>query len=327
MIGPFTMQSADIAGAFNAFYSRNTEFPKPDPQSNENSMAGMDPYRAGISGNEIVFCQLSPLHRITLDVEAKVAANIPKESKYFAWAYPVVLTDEHNSSGAQSAQRAFLDYGGYTYFNENRDVVGTNSIIPAPLGTPGLAFGRAQMLPTNVCEILTRQGRFQEITLEVLAQKGATHFAWIRPQEFSDNVACPDGCFAYKFANGPPKYYPVVNHHVFTKDMLEEVLDDSEAWVVVRDCRKRPEVEQLLVFDKTKSLYENLDQNPNMASEKSSDALDGSGLNISVRQDSKNDGDLTYEEWSKMPDHGAISDPWIISIRDASNVGLELCEG
>merc|ERR1719379_3410305 len=108
MIGPFTMQSADVAGAFNAFYRQHTDFPKPDPESNENSMAGMDPSRAGISGNEIVFCQLSPLHGITLDAEAKVAANIPEESKYFAWAYPVVLTSEHGSRGTQNAQRAFL---------------------------------------------------------------------------------------------------------------------------------------------------------------------------------------------------------------------------
>lgn len=312
------MQSADVAGAFNAFYRQHTDFPKPDPESNENSMAGMDPSRAGISGNEIVFCQLSPLHRITLDVEAKDAANIPRDANYFAWAYPMVLTQEHSSVGAQSAQRAFLDYGGYTYFNENRDVVQTNSIIPSPLGTPGLVFGRPQMLPANVSEILTRQGRFQEITLEVLAQKGATHFAWIRPQEFSDSVACADGCFAYKFAGDLPKYFPVVNHHVFTKEMLEEVLDENEAWVVIRNFCQKPEVEQLQVFDKKKSLSENLEQNPNMTSDEPIDAADGSDRKISIGKDNKNSVVHTYEEWAKLPDQGTVSDPWIISIRDAS---------
>jgi len=34
-----------------------------------------------------------------------------------------------------------------------------------------------------VAEALSRQGRFQEVTFEALLQKGATHFAWLRPKD------------------------------------------------------------------------------------------------------------------------------------------------
>jgi len=71
-VGPFTMSPARLAGAFNAFY-RQHQFPKPDPTSDENSMAGLDPSAAGQGMRDIVFGQISPLHEITLDEETKAA--------------------------------------------------------------------------------------------------------------------------------------------------------------------------------------------------------------------------------------------------------------
>eukprot|EP00438_Fugacium_kawagutii_P004439 Skav210971 [mRNA] locus=scaffold2129:145203:157596:+ [translate_table: standard] len=59
---------------------------------------------------------------------------------------------------------------------------------PTSVGT-GLLFGGSNPLPEDVAEALSRQGaaqatcRFQEVTLEVLLQKGATHFAWVRPKD------------------------------------------------------------------------------------------------------------------------------------------------
>merc|ERR1712137_1133192 len=97
-------------------------------------------------------------------------------------------------------------------------------------------------------------------TLDDLASKGATHFAWIRPDEFSRSVFCPDGAFAYRFADGPPKFFAVVTTPVFTRELLAEELDDTESWVVVRDAMPHPYLEDLLIFDKTKSLRANLDK-------------------------------------------------------------------
>jgi len=185
-IGPFTMARANLAAAFNSFWTQHN-FPRPDPASDENSMAGMNPHSAGMGDGEIVFCQLSPLHAITLDTETKAAANIPTNATSFAWAYPMVLESGVRRPRGEP-EAAFLDYGGYMYFDDHRMVVGTNAIVPAPLGTLGLMFGRPQPLAENIAATLTRQGRFQEITLKPLADKGASHFAWIRPGEFADEV-------------------------------------------------------------------------------------------------------------------------------------------
>mmetsp|Transcript_120615 Transcript_120615/g.257594 ORF Transcript_120615/g.257594 Transcript_120615/m.257594 type:complete len:320 (+) Transcript_120615:88-1047(+) len=307
-VGPFTMSPAQLAGAFNAFY-RQHQFPKPDPTSDENSMAGLDPSAAGQGMRDIVFSQLSPLHEITLDEETKAAACIPKDARFFAWAYPVVQDGASTLNGFQGAEAAFLEYGGYIYFNSSRDVVGTNSILPAPLGSLGLMFGRSQQLPVAVADTLTRQGRFQEVTLAPLTQKGATHFAWIRPSEFSDSVASPDGCFAYKFATGRPKYYPVVTKAVFTPDLLEETLEDTEAWVVLRGAAgKRPEVETHLVFDRTKTFEENVES----AMPGTSGVGPMSGL--AIGKDSQERTTMSYEEWATSSDSGTIGDPWIIQV-------------
>lgn len=306
-IGPFTMTPVKLAGAFNAFY-RQHQFPKPDPSSDENSMAGLDPAIAGLGRGDIIFCQLSPLHKITLDVETKQAANIPKEASYFAWAYPMVQDGlAMTAAQMQTGEGAFLQFGGYIYFNDSRDAVGTNSIRPADLGAEGLMFGRSQILHSAVAETLTRQGRFQEITLEPLTKAGATHFAWIRPQEFSDSVASPNGCFAYKFANGSLKYFPVVTKPIFTRDLLQESLDENDAWVVVRTTQ-HPQIEELIIFDKSQTLDENISANTHAVT------VTGSMEGVFIGKDSQAGLAMTYEQFSCMADPGSIADPWIINV-------------
>jgi len=302
------MVPAELPGAFNAFY-RQHQFPKPDPSSDENSMAGLDPSAAGLGQGDIAFCQLSPLHPITLDDETRNAAGIPKDARYFAWAYPMVDDGSIAFRGGGTPAKAFLEYGGYIYFSDACDVVGTNAIQPAPPFTLGLMFGRPQLLPAHVADVLTRRGRFQEITLEPLRRAGATHFGWIRPSEFSDCVASPDGCFVYKFAMGQPKYFPVVQRPVFTREMLDEDLEETEAWVVVRNALPTPTIEVPVIFDKTKSLSENAESNTHeVAHEGAAD--------VRIGKDSQPDLSMTYEQWAGTGgDKGTITDPWIICIR------------
>eukprot|EP00401_Gymnodinium_catenatum_P077103 CAMPEP_0117505678 /NCGR_PEP_ID=MMETSP0784-20121206/25508_1 /TAXON_ID=39447 /ORGANISM="" /LENGTH=332 /DNA_ID=CAMNT_0005301111 /DNA_START=54 /DNA_END=1052 /DNA_ORIENTATION=- len=298
------MVGANLSGAFNAFY-RQHQFPKPDPSSDDNSMAGLDPAAAGLGRGDIVFCQLSPLHRLTLDSETKRAANIPDAAVFFAWAYPMVC-DGSLQVSAESPEGAFLQFGGYIYFDECRDAVGTNAIRPAALGTIGLMFGRPQRLPPVVVETLSKQGRFQEITLEVLATKGATHFAWIRPREF-DGVACADGCFAYLFGASPAKYYPVVSRPVFTPELLQEELDDDEAWVVVRNAGSQPELEAPIVFDRRATFEANAQNNQLIAPPEVDMA------NLVVTKDSGTAA-LAYSAWQHSDDKGTIVDPWVIEL-------------
>jgi len=271
-------------------------------------MAGMDPGMAGVGHGEIMFCQLSPLHQITLDEETKAAANIPLDAVHFAWAYPVVEDGLGRRSGRSSAEGAFLQFGGYIYFNNSRDAVGANSICPAAVGTLGLMFSRPQILAQEVASVLTQQGRFQEITLDDLARKGATHFAWIRPDEFCRSAFCPDGAFAYKFADGPPKFFAVVAKPVFTRELLAEELDDQESWVVVRDAMPEPYLENLLIFDRALPLRANLDK---------SEAACGFTVAAArtcacVARDSDPERRLSYQEWCRSTDPGSIADPWVV---------------
>lgn len=272
-------------------------------------MVGVDPMSCGLSGGEILFGQLSPLHPVTLDEETKAAANIPADSKHFAWAYPVV--DDGALVAGSSAEHMFLRYGGYVYFNRSGEAIGTNSIAPAPLGTLGLMFGRAQELASSVEGTLTRQGRFQEITLAPLLEAGATHFAWIRPGEFVGTTAAADGAFAYQFGQAPAKYFPVVGTPVFTPEMLEEDLDDNEAWVVVQPAH--PTVERVVMFDRGRSFKDNMQQ---------------AGLGSLVRADdrfvlvsrARSKQPVPYTGWQKEGgETGTIADPWILTLSTGWN--------
>lgn len=275
-------------------------------------MAGMDPSVVGVNDREIVFFQLSPLHRITLDVESKDAARIPRSANYFAWVYPMVQDGGAPLFADGTPESALLDFGGFIYFNDERDAVQLNSLRPAPLDTPGLTFGRPQNLPQSVTQSLSKQGRFQEITLDVLRQAGATYFGWIRPNEFP-TVACPDGCFCYKFSSGPPKYFPIVQKPVFTSSVVQEALDEHEAWVVLRYAE--PQVEVPRIMDKRKTLDENIAGTTDTSTEPST-ILGGDGFGAAVvGKDS--DGVAryrSYDDWvRRSQDPGTLVDPWIIS--------------
>ncbi|CAK9102536.1 unnamed protein product [Durusdinium trenchii] len=201
-VGPFVMvKAAQFPRVFNEFFSL-PHAKKPDPNSETSFMVGVQPCEIGLEEGEFLFCHCSPLHPTTLSTATRAAAGIPKSAAYFAWAYPVDKSKHPELWPLSGPERAFLEYGGYIYFDKDCNVVGTTSISPTSVGT-GLLFGGSSPLPEEVSEALSRQGRFQEVTLEALLRKGATHFAWLRPKEFSScGLHCPSGAFAYKFADG-----------------------------------------------------------------------------------------------------------------------------
>ncbi|CAJ1450482.1 unnamed protein product, partial [Effrenium voratum] len=135
------------------------------------------------------FCHCSPLHPTTLSAASRAAAGIPKTANFFAWAYPVEKSKVPDLWHLSGPERAFLEYGGYVYYDKDCNVVGTTSISPTSVGT-GLIFGGSLPLAEEVADALAKQGRFQEVTLEPLLRKGATHFAWVRPREFA-STQCP----------------------------------------------------------------------------------------------------------------------------------------
>ncbi|CAK0859398.1 unnamed protein product [Prorocentrum cordatum] len=232
---------------------------------------------------------------VTLDSETKAAANIPQDARFFAWCYPVVDVGTRLPS---TGEGTFLQYGGYLYFDDSREAIATNGVAPAALGTLGLMFVR-------VCHAGAQEfGGFQEITLKALSDKGATHFAWMRPEEFADEVASADGCFVYKFRSGGPKYFPVVAKPVFTPDMLQEELDETEAWVVIRTAL--PTVERPVIFSKDKSFMENMENSGDRNLAVSADNT------VSVVGDTGSP--ISYAEWQQCHEPATLAKPWIIHV-------------
>ncbi|CAE7946944.1 unnamed protein product, partial [Symbiodinium sp. KB8] len=165
-VGPFVMVNAQMAGAFNEYF-RHPQVCKPDLQSQSSFMVGLSPCHIGVGDGEFLFCHCSPLHPTTLSPATRAAAGIPELAKFFAWSYPAELAGELRGriiSTLNGPERAFLEYGGYVYFDSELNVVGTTSISPTSAGT-GLIFGRPLPLAEGVAAALFRQGRFQEVTL------------------------------------------------------------------------------------------------------------------------------------------------------------------
>lgn len=267
-------------------------------------MVGVDRGRCGLPQGEEVYFQFSPMYEVTLDDEAKDQAKIPRPSRHFAWAYPAL--DSELFAQGNTPEMNFLAFGGYTYFDQARSAIGTNAIAPAPIGTPGLSFGRAQNLPKDIEKVLHRDGRFQEITLQAFNDEGASHFAWIRPTEFEGRIASPDGAFAYRFLSGeaPALYFPVVDKPVFTPDMCAMALESDEAWVVVR--LEHPTIERVEVFSKQESFNKNCEETGlDRIIQASDDAI----------QCSRSTGPtISYAAWKANSDGGSIADPWILKV-------------
>jgi len=147
--------------------------------------------------------------------------------------------------------------------------------------------------------------------LAPLARAGATHFAWIRPTEFSEMVASTDGCFAYKFGHEKAQYFPVVSKPVFTPELVEEPLGEKEAWVVVRP--DHPTAERIVMFDKTSSFEENI-QLAGM-----DNLLLTSDANVvACRSDMARP--IPYLAWKEIHEQGTLADPWILSTNPRTRV-------
>lgn len=315
-VGPFTMVPVQLAPALNGWYELFGGFPKPDPTSGATMMAGWDLTRLNwgrsllerVRRMEEVYSQFSPLYQLTLDDETKVAARIPVLAKYFAWAYPAVLDPRQNYSEAPPDQLAFLQYGGFVYFDDSGTAVGTNGIVPAEVGTIGLSFGCGQPLPEAVANTLTQQGRFQEITLDSLLAEGATHFAWIRPEEFIEQLANPNGSFAYKFEGKPNRYFPVVTKPTFTKDIVNEELEDSESWVVLR-CSRPPCLDQLVVLEHGLSEEAMKQRCPDIQG-----WLSPGQVRIYRDSEYRNGRVARLEDWHCSTSRGTLADPWVFEL-------------
>jgi len=303
-LGPFHMQLCRINLAIETFYAKTQHFPRPSVGICAEPIVGISPRVAGVNCKEMLFCKLSPLHRVTLRGGAKNEVRIPQNAEFFAWAYPIA----GSVPAGDSASHQFLKYGGFIYFDASVMAIQSTCIAPAQEDFRGLMFGRGQPLPASVEEVLCRQGRFKEITLEALKREGAMEFAWVHPGEFEGEIASRDGCFAYKFswAYGGSRYFPVVAEPVFTRALVQHVLRENEAFVVLRPSA--PMVERVVVFSKEKGF----DQNVN---EQGLDGVLAAG-EPDIVATLGNCEQLSYQEWqsSGRSDWSTLAHPWILSV-------------
>jgi hypothetical protein len=175
---------------------------------------------------------LSPFFLITIPNTSDVfkLIRIPSKAKYFTWAYPIVETSTEIEVDQPSSMDLFLILGGYIYFDKNMNFVQANALTP--LGFQ-LQFSNPNPLPADVYNVLNEQNRFRPITIDALKERGATHFAWVLPGEFSNppkekkewSAPFPHlhaGAFAYKYDD------PAKNNY-FVLAAVETVTGKEEA--------------------------------------------------------------------------------------------------
>jgi hypothetical protein len=173
-----------------------------------------------------------PFAKVTLEVGAKAAANIPEEATHFCFCYPLTgmatLTtqEKENIEGPVSSgdpEFTFLTFGGFAYFECG---VGYTKFLRANAlvqGDTGLTFEGPFTWKSPYTKHLYRQGRFEPITISALLAKGLQLYCFINPNETLEAsagefswVPCPNGGFVYLYnADGSPHpldcYFPVAS--------------------------------------------------------------------------------------------------------------------
>mmetsp|Transcript_15116 Transcript_15116/g.19821 ORF Transcript_15116/g.19821 Transcript_15116/m.19821 type:complete len:328 (-) Transcript_15116:645-1628(-) len=167
--------------------------------------------------------QASNLNQLTLDEEAKRSANIPATARWFCFGYPIEIRnqDRIENIDLSNPNIGFLLYGGFMYFDHETEgqtphLVQVNSLVPS---NDGLFFGPPKRFKGSedrrFQNELAGAGRFHEITIQSLREKGARYFCWVNPGEH--NNFCPDGGFLYLFSDNfyfhskHDRYFQVLN--------------------------------------------------------------------------------------------------------------------
>jgi len=175
-----------------------------------------------------------PLTKVTLEGEAKAAANIPAEATHFCFCYPltgVATLTNHEKQNLEvpvskgDPEFTFLTFGGFAYFECGVGFMGSiergecgvgftkflraNALVQ---GETGITFEGPFSWKSTYTKFLYRQGRFEPITISSLAAKGLQLYCFINPSETLEASSagfswspCPNGGFVYLYnADGSP---------------------------------------------------------------------------------------------------------------------------
>eukprot|EP00026_Physarum_polycephalum_P010558 Phypoly_transcript_10724.p1 GENE.Phypoly_transcript_10724~~Phypoly_transcript_10724.p1 ORF type:complete len:337 (-),score=27.91 Phypoly_transcript_10724:235-1245(-) len=182
-----------------------------------------------------------PLTKVTLEGEAKAAANIPAEATHFCFCYPLtgVATlsnyEKANLEGPVAAgdpEFTFLTFGGFAYFEcseGSTTFLRTNALVQ---GETGITFEGPFTWKSSYTKTLYRASRFEPITISSLSSRGLQLYCFINPNEVLETTTsgfswmpCPNGGFVYLYnEDGSPHpldcYFSVASQ---AKEVPEEL--------------------------------------------------------------------------------------------------------
>eukprot|EP01065_Artemidia_motanka_P017278 TRINITY_DN20784_c0_g1_i1.p1 TRINITY_DN20784_c0_g1~~TRINITY_DN20784_c0_g1_i1.p1 ORF type:complete len:1344 (+),score=278.87 TRINITY_DN20784_c0_g1_i1:67-4032(+) len=130
------------------------------------------------------FGPLSPASPVTLPLQDRRAALIPEQAVQYMLAYPIEVLEAVPESVSQEINTddplgAFAVYGGFLYLDAEAQVVGANALAAGDM----LHFDGPFPWRQEYTQQLEADGRLVPITLHALREKGATHFAYLMPNE------------------------------------------------------------------------------------------------------------------------------------------------
>ncbi|CAF1116590.1 unnamed protein product [Rotaria magnacalcarata] len=169
--------------------------------------------------------QHAPIAPVTLNGVARDAANIPRSATHFCWVYPPAgftqLSEKRKATINRKLARGDPDYtflalGGFAYFRFDKYSVKTLQINCLVKADNGLHFDGPYSWQSEYTKHLSKEGRFQDVTISELIDVGIKYYCFINPNERLKSsrrngvvwTPAPNGGFVYLYDSKqmPHKY-------------------------------------------------------------------------------------------------------------------------
>ncbi|CAF2166070.1 unnamed protein product [Rotaria magnacalcarata] len=169
--------------------------------------------------------QRAPIAPVTLNDTARDAAKIPRSATHFCWVYPPAgftqLSEKRKATINRKLARGDPDYtflalGGFAYFRFDKYSVKTLQINCLVKADNGLHFDGPYSWQSEYTKHLSKEGRFQDVTISELIDVGIKYYCFINPNERLKSsrrngvvwTPAPNGGFVYLYDSKrmPHKY-------------------------------------------------------------------------------------------------------------------------
>merc|ERR1719343_1228906 len=184
----------------------------------------------------------APVHKITLPLDLRRAANIPDSAVWFTWSYPVSNGLVFTATQLQAnADLAFLTVGGYLYLDDSFAPVASKAVAQNTAGA--LHFAGPFRWQASWSSQL-HQSRFQPVTIGVMRSAGAREFVWILPGEnLSGQAPCPHGGFAYRMQDGVDMFFALTRDDPQPEE--PRLLSSRMSRLIARASKTDPQLKDL----------------------------------------------------------------------------------